>query len=810
MRNAMLFILLLSGLTAMAQPAANGGGMKGSVTGIILDDISGTPMEYANVVLFSLRDSSMVTGTVTNNKGVFTLNVIKFGPYFLRIKFLGYNEKMIEKLIVNPQNMNVNLKSIRLTPDSKNLSEVEVAADRTEVLFKLDKKVVTIGSNLNAQGGSAVDALENTPSVQVDIEGNVTMRGSSNFTVLIDGKPSPFKGSDALEMIPVSTIDKIEIITNPSAKYDPEGTAGIINVLTKHKAIEGVSALVNINSDTQGGYGGDVLINYNTGKFNFYMGANYDNNVRNGIHMRETRVQMTNPVDSSLYDYYTYADGDRNGGSLGAGAKLGMDWAINSNTDLSAVYSYGNRGSENSSTSYYYETSGEMTDTLFSNSNSVSSRDNINSKLDLDFKHRFNSDGHEIKSTFSMYGGTGNELEESHQLIENTNVERSMVSTTEDGDDMTYQWNVDYTWPMSKTLKLEAGLQSKIEWSNETYSLDYRDYSDSLYFQNSLTSDYYHSVQALYSTFSQEVGKFGYQLGLRGEYSDRLLKNTATGESFPINQFDVFPTAHMSYQLPADQQIQASFARRIQRPSNMALEPFETYRDIYTIWKGNPALKPEYTNAYELSYQKKIGQSFISAEVFHRVNFNKMERTHEVYDENTMRMTMDNVGTDYSTGAELMLNLNLNKWWNVNLTGSSFHYKIDSELFNSVSESFNWDVRGRTSFRLGKNLRLQVDGMYNSPSVSAQGTRAGFYMVGSSVRMNFMDNRLSATLQIRDIFFTAKHEFFMETPTYYSHAIFGRNGQVVTLNLSYKINNFKEKKKVGRGSDMEGGGDMEF
>lgn len=803
-----LFILSLN-LTLNAQRNAGGprdenAASKGTISGTIVDELSGRPMEYANVILYSLRDSSLVSGTVTNETGRYTLNHINFGPYFLKVKFLGYNEFVLPRLVVNPQNVNVEVPVIKLQPDSKNLNEVEVAADRTEVLFKLDKKVVTVGSNLNIAGGTAVDALENTPSVQVDIEGNVSLRGSSNFTVLIDGKPSPFSGSDALEMIPASTIDKIEIITNPSAKYDPEGTAGIINVITKHNSLEGLSALVNVNADTQGGYGGDILVNYNVNKMNFYVGLNYNDNVRKGVHLRETRVNLNDT------NYYTYADGSRDGGGIGTGLRLGMDFPINSKSDFTAVFSLGDRKHKSDNRSDYYETVQFSEDTLWSSSEANSGRNNFNTKLDLDYKYRFNNEGRELKSTLSFSSGKGDELNETIQLERLINTELSSVSTTENGDDVDYQFNLDYTHPFNKTTKIETGLQSKIEWQEERYDLKYNDNLASVYFSDSLTSRYYRSIQAAYMTFSQEIGKFGYQLGLRGEHTDRMLENLADGETYPIKRFDIFPTVHTSLQLPADQQIQASFARRIQRPGNYALEPFETYRDIYTIWKGNPGLKPEYTNAYEISYQKKLGMSFISAEVFHRSNFNKMERTFEVYDENTMLMTMQNVGTDYSTGGELMFNLNLMKWWNFNLTGSAFHYKIDTDLFQSEKESFNWDFRTRNTFRIGKSLRFQIDGNYNSPSVSAQGTREGFWTIGTSARMSFFDNRLSATLQIRDIFFTAKHEFIMETPSYYSRALFARNGQVVQLSLSYKINNFKEKKKVGRGGDFEGGGDMDF
>ncbi len=798
------FLILGFGLLAqapLAQASVKPQG-TGSVSGKVVDKQSQSPMEYANVVLYSLKDSSMVSGGITNQKGEFLLKDIPFGKYYMKLIFLGYYEQEIPSIQVNPRQPDVILSLVELLPDAQSIDEVEISAERSEVLFRLDKKIVTVGSNLNSSGGSAIDALENTPSVSVDVEGNVSLRGSSNFRVLIDGKPSPFSGSDALEMIPVSTIDRIEIITNPSAKYDPEGTAGIINVITKANSMDGVSALINTNTDTQGSYGGDFIVNINQGKANFFLGGNYDQRVNIGKFERESRNFIGDTT------FFTKGIGDRKGIRDSRGIRIGLDYKFSVSDDFSAVLSYGQRLSDRNHYTNYQEWTIPGSDSLESRSVALNSRSNENVQLNMDYKHRFDSEGHEISATLSTSMGAGKDIAGSEQ---NALVSDAMINTilnTEEGTDEEFRFNIDYIRPFGNKMKFETGYQSWLEWQNEVFAVEFKGPTGDFILDSTLDSRYRRNIQSIYTMFSHELNKFSYQLGLRGEFTDRDMLNQNSNASFGINRFDLFPSIHVSYQLPADQQIQASYSRRIQRPSNYHLEPFMTYRDAFTIWQGNPTLLPELADSYELSYQKKINTSFISFDLFHRTNHDLMQRVRRVYNENTILMTMDNVGKDYSTGAELMVNMNLNPWWNFNLSGSGFHYLIDSELIHNYNESFNWNARTRQTFRLAKNVRFQLDGYYVSNSVTAQGESIGFFMLGSALRMNFLDNRLSLTLQMRDILFSAKWEFIDIQENFYSHVIFRRNGQVLQLNLSYKLNNFKEKKKSQENGDF--GGDVDF
>ncbi len=804
-----LFVLLFGVLTLTIQaqrPQGSGqysGAVgSGSISGMVVDKQTQTPMEYANVVLYSAKDSTMVTGAITNAKGAFSFSDVPFGRYFMKLIFLGYEERTLSPIMVNPKKIDVVLDPIELEPDAQSIQEVEIAAQRSEVLFKLDKKVVTVGSNLNSTGGSAVDALENTPSVSVDVEGNVSLRGSSNFRVFIDGKPSPFSGSDALEMIPVSTIDQIEIITNPSAKYDPEGTAGIINVITKKNSMDGVSALVNLTGDTQGAYGGDFIVNMNRGNANFYLGGNYNERVMIGEFQRETQNYF---ADST---FITEGDGERKGSRGSQGIRLGMDYKISASDDFSAVLTYGRRGFNSNHVTRYYEWSEPGFDTTESRALAFGSRMNENVQLNLDYKHRFNNEGHELKASLSTKTGYGESRDASEQNALVSDAPMNTIENTEGGGDQDLRINLDYSLPLTGGIKLETGYQSNMEWQDELFGVEFIGPTGSFFLDSTLDSEYLRNIQSVYGIFSHELNRFSYQLGMRGEYTDRSMKNRDTGASFDVNRFDWFPSIHASYQLPADQQVQASYSRRIQRPRNHELEPFQTYRDAFTIWAGNPSLLPEMTDSYELSYQKKLGTSFISLDLFHRTNHDLMQRVRQVYDENTILMTMDNVGKDYSTGSELMFNLNLNPWWNFNLSGSGYHYKIDSELIQTYNESFNWNARTRQTFRLAKNVRFQLDGYYVSNSVTAQGESIGFFMLGSALRMNFLENRLSVTFQMRDILYSAKWEFIDIQDDFTSRVLFRRNGQVLQVNLTYKINNFKERKTPREGGDD--GGDMDF
>jgi hypothetical protein len=782
---------------------------KGRLTGKVVDSDSGNPMEYANIVAFKQADNTMVTGTVSNVQGVFLLD-LPYGRYKVKVKFIGYNIKEIDEVIVNPRSEITDLGIITLEPDANNLKEIDIQADQTPVLYHLDRKIVKVSSNLSATGGSAIDALENTPSINVDIEGNVTMRGSSSFQVLVDGKPSAFSGSDALEMIPVSTIDQIEVITNPSAKYDPEGTAGIINVITKKNALEGISAKVSVSGDTNGSVGGDLIVNYKTNKANYFISANRNDRSRNGYRESDSYI-----IENDT-NYHKSSMGDRNGGHIRSGIKIGADYSIGSKGTLTAGVNYGKMEFRRDSESDYREWTDPETIVFNSLSNNFSNYAKESYGVNLDYAHKFNSFGHELKLSGNYKSGVSDDESGMEQFdIDDPEAVIYGSKSTENGTDSEYRFKADYTLPFGEEGKFEAGYQLRLEEESEKYDLEYVGLINEPVgseMGSTLNSEYNRHISAAYGIFANTVGKFAYQLGLRTEYTDRLLTNKNTGQDFKIDRFDYFPTLHFSVQLPAEMQLLASYARRIDRPRNYYLEPFLTWRDAYTVWQGNPGLSPEYINSYEASFQKRFGKSYISLELFHRQTVDKHERVRSVYDasSNIMIHTIANVGTDYSTGSEIMLNLNLKKWWNFNVSSSAYHYLIDSELFNTDNEDYTWYVRGRTSFILPKDFRLQLDANYTAPSVTSQGTMEESFSFGSSIRADFLDRRLSVNLQVQDMFGTGKHEFISRGDNFYSKMLFKRNAPVFRVSLSYKFNNYKDKKGSMNGMDMNGGGDMDF
>jgi outer membrane receptor protein involved in Fe transport len=326
--------------------------------------------------------------------------------------------------------------------------------------------------------------------------------------------------------------------------------------------------------------------------------------------------------------------------------------------------------------------------------------------------------------------------------------------------------------------------------------------------------DHYSEIHAVYSTYSGEIGSFGYQGGLRGEYTYRDISIAETGQASLIDRFDIFPTIHVSYNTPKENQFMASYSRRIQRPQGWYLEPFITWSDAYNVRRGNPDLLPEYIDSYELSSILKFGQNTFSVDAYYRITNNKIERIRSKYEErdNVFLSTYENVGKDYSLGVELMLGVEIAKWWHLDLMGNIYDYKVEGEYqYQSGGEtrvadfsesSFNWNSRLNNTIRIGKSTRLQLNGMYNSPTVSAQGEREGFFMTNIALRQSFLKNKIAATLQVRDIFGTMSHSSTYEGDGFYSWYDFQPNTPLVSLTLSFKINNYKPDRR-GRGQDND-------
>jgi len=798
----LIFITL--GLLISFAIVANVPAIEGVVKGKVYDARSKKPVEYATVAIYNADNNRVITGTVSDNKGFFKIKGLKKGNFYVVVSFLGYENKRYDNIAIGDGRTSIDLGTIALGDASQTLDQIEVVAERQAVEFHIDKKVVSVGKQLTSASLSAVEVLENVPSVRVDIEGNVSLRGSTGFTVLIDGKPTVLEPSDVLRQTPASTIQNIEIITNPSAKYRPDGTGGIINIITKKNKTQGVQGLINAKAGTFGMYGGDFLLNWRKKKVNFNLGADYNDRPFPGE--TYSRRETTQNGDMTIIE----ASGDRNRGYYGGGVRGGFEWDISEHDLISFNVRVGRFNMHSESELNYLTTTIPATDKQAELSNNESKRSGIYYSLTANYSHQFQEKGHELSAQMNYRGHDGDEYAEN--TLSQNGIINSGTRTTEVGPSARLDLRIDYTKPVGENNVFEAGFQGRIRTGDDEtkrfiWSKPDNDFIEEV--QNRNTSEMERNIHALYSVYKGKINDFGYQLGLRGEYTYRHISSVAAMQTYTINRWDYFPTLHLSYQLPEKNQLMASYSRRIDRPRGWYLEPFETWTDMFNVRSGNPDLDPEYIDALEVGYLKQWQKTQLSFETYYRVTHGKVERIQKVYDEGILLHTFDNVGTDYALGLEAMFSVPLAKWWNVNLMGNLYDYRIESN-YDQVADrsSFNWSTRMNNSFVLKKNIKLQIDGNYNSPTVTAQGETEGNYYMNAAIRMDFMDRKLSAVVQLRDVLGTSQRVSITRDPSFYNYQKHTRKAPMLSFTLSYRLNNFVQKRRKANGDS--GGMDDEF
>lgn len=784
--------------------------LGGKVVGKVIDSESDSPMEYANVLIYRKEDAKLVSGTVTNASGEFEISQLPNGTYYAEAAFIGFEKETVPEIKVESGSP-VDLGVISLSVSSRKLSDINVVAERNRVEYKIDKKVINVENDINAIGGTAVNALENTPAVDVDIDGNVSLRGSSNFTVLIDGRPSVLSGNDALKQIPSSAIQNIEIITNPSAKYDPDGAAGIINVIMKKNALSGVNGIVNLSAGTRDKYSSDIMLSYKTKKYNFFLGGNWNDNTNFGT-MSSERETWQNDTTT-----YLTTNGKRDQSRGGRQLKGGFDYFLSDKTSVTISSQIGDFNFDGDNRGRIHKF-GEPGDTdIFSIQENVSGRNGNYVNATASFLSKFNENGtHKLEGVFDYRNSESDSKEHDDEFLSDSQflsrgnyLSRVMTSETGKSDD--YRMKLDYTLPLKNGSQFEAGLQSRLE--NETEHFDFKSFDPQTQtFVNNpaFTSamEFKEAIHSAYSTFFGKLKSLGYQLGLRAEYNSRSISHlSANAQKYSLDLFDVFPSVHLSYNIGEANQLMASYSTRVNRPNGRDLDPFPNYMNQYSIRTGNPNLKPEYADSYELSYMRKFGSSFVSLESFYRTTNNLIQNIVTV-ENGISYMTLDNLNRDHSLGAELMGNVNATKWLLLNASFSLFNYKINGEILGrSIDrESTNYSGRLNTTFKFTNDARLQLTGFYRGPSVSAQGDQKGVLNTNLSYRQEFMKKKLSATLSVRDILGTGKWEGSSEGTNFRTSFKNSREPRVVTLTLSYKINNYKiDRQAQGEQQQNEGG-----
>jgi outer membrane receptor protein involved in Fe transport len=786
------------------------GQFSGLVKGVIHDSTSNGAIEYATVGLYRQDDSSLVMGTITDQKGVFTLQVASPGKYFVEAAFLGYTKKVISGIILNPKKASYDLGTVVLHPYLKQIGEVTVSAQNKRVEYKIDKKVVNVSQDIAASGGSLVNVLENTPSVQVDIDGNVVLRGSGNFQLLIDGKPSVVKGSEGLQQIPASAVQSLEIITSPSAKYDPDGDAGIINVIMKKQKNIGIGGVVNASVGSRNKYTGDFLLNFRRQKFNFYVGSEYANQKN---YMENEGERRTYGADTTTF-ILSAGDGifDRQSINL----KSGLDYYLDakSTLSLSGAITDRNFNRYSESRNHWYTEPASIDSFYIDEGNS--GENSLNYNLNIDFIKKYDDKGHQLQA--SVYYAFGKENESETTNVSKTNSNYEIIasdpfqtrSRTEEPES-NLRLELDYARPMGSKL-LEAGLQSR--WDNCNAKYIYEDYqtlgeewvrNDSI----SNTLDYLDAIQSAYASLSGPIARFDYKLGLRAEYDNRSLDQLTSQESYTYEKLHFFPSFFINRKIGENHQVQLNYSRRVRRPDERDLNPFKEYRGSNNVHYGNPELRPEFTNAFELNYQYTFKKGFVSLETYYRLTNDKISRINGVDTLNgrpVYTSTSTNANNDNTLGVELMGNADITKWWQLNLTGNLFRYQltgeVDGQSVNSVSTS--WRTNLNSFFKLKWDSRFQVTAVYNGPTKTLQGEGKGFFVTNLALRKEFFKKQFIVSLNARDIFSTAASSYTSEGSSFYTYNKGKRESPVFTINLTYRINNYRQAAKRTNGEQGEG------
>ena len=809
-----LLFLVFGFLTLKGQPPANAianhNANRQVIMGKLIDSETKHAVPFATVVIYNQADSSMVNGSISKENGSFFIPT-KSGKFYLIIKFMGYKKKLVPNIIVSVNKPLIRVGVIQLHRSASDIKGVDIIGNQSYVDYKIDRKIVHVGRDLGSSGGTAVEALENVPSVSVDIDGNVQLRGSSSFTVLINGKPSPLNGSDALEQIPTSVIKNIEIITNPSAKYDPDGMTGIINVVLKEDVKQGLNGFAEVSLASFDSYSLNTIFNYRKNKINYFAGANlrWRNYPGGGISDLQNLGADTNLFRNTQIDRLR----KRNNYTL----KAGIDYYANDNNTFGVDFAYGINDFGKDYNSHIYEHTLPSSYALYTMSHNLGARKSGFFKTSLNWEHKFKRKGEKIETYLYFSRGDVGKSEDQKEVVsdENWTPNGDLVNwyqTTDNKDKVDFRAKVDYTLKLKGDRKFEAGLQSRNYRENSRFvynSYDTTaahwivrpDYGNVMIFNRDILS--------AYTTFGGMYKKFGYQLGLRGEYTNRIIQSVGDKRAAIVNRFDLFPTIHLSQKFLKTNSVLLSYSRRIDRPSGWELGPNPIFISSNFVRLGNPKLQPEYTNNFELSYQKTIAKSFISVEAYYRTTKNKIARLQQMDSLHIVYMNYANLDRDHSAGVELMTNVQFYKWFRLNLSGSYYYYKLEGNIESGTvnKTSNNYDLRANFNFMITPLMRFQVNGFYRGPSVTAQGKMSKFFMVNSALRYDLFKRKMAVTFQLRDIFSTMKHEFETITPTFISYNSFYRQGPYFSFTVNYKINNYHQERKPNMDNRNGDGGD---
>lgn len=777
---------------------------KASISGKIVEAVTGHPIEYANLVLIRVADSNMVNGTISATDGSFMIENIDNGTYQLKAHFIGFETAIIDSISIVSKKDQIDLGVIKLKPASILLGEAEILATNEYIDFKIDKKVINVAEHINAEGGAIVEALKNVPSVQVDAAGNVTMRGSTSFTLLVDGRPTVMEASDALNQIQASSVEKIEIITNPSVKFDAEGTSGIINLIMKKQKSSGTSGQVTTTLATGDKYSANVLLNQRANKLSTHLGAMYSNKRKQTESTDDREVFSTDSI------FYERIASDRD-----------IYWR-NYTFDGGIIYDADSRNS--------YSFNAEIGQWEFDRTikSKIRLRDNLQPEetffqtredflvvnkyvsADAGYRHIFNTEGHQLDFDlfFSLLNNetpnviTENEMDDKGIELPGTT---NFLNLYSEADRNHLRFKTDYVLPVSGNLKLEAGYQNDSKKSVTDYSYQYRSAINENWNTDSSLSgqmDFSRMVNAMYFTLGTSYKGIAVQGGLRVETVNRSLQQKILQKDYNYDDVNFFPSLHLSKALGEQKQISMSYSRRINRPNQWMLMPALNSTGREMLQMGNPGLLPDFTDSYELGFSSRTDLLMLSAEMYFRNTKNSITGT-TMENNGIFYQTYENLDRELTGGFDLMGNINIFSWWRMNVASGFYYNTLEGTLQSGYlvdNSSFAWNGNFKTTFIVKQETFLEFMAVYYGPSTLPQGKAEDFYYFDFFVRRSFLQRKLTVALRSHNTFDTGIYIEDSEGTNFKAHTWFKYEGPTFMATLTYKFNNFK---KVNAGSDMD-------
>jgi outer membrane receptor protein involved in Fe transport len=748
------------------------------IYGSLVEQENDKPVPYATVVLRDTLADKVIQGTTSAATGEFQLTTSSTDIAIV-ISFMGFETKTIKQFEVIYNE--INLGKVVLQQDSEAFDEVIVVGEASKTVFKLDKRVFNVGKDLSTSGASALEVLNNVPSVNVSIEGDISLRGSGGVQILVNGKPSVLadESSNALGTITADMIESIEVITNPSAKYEASGTSGILNIVLKKEEKEGWNGSISANTGIPDNHSIGFSVNRRTEHFNLFaqMGGGH----RSIPRWSEARNTNLLNGESVVSDGLAFRNEDF------FNVTLGTDYHINDYNVLTLSGSFAYEWEQQPS-EFNFEFFDSLGNTLSSWERSeVTSAGNPKFQYELNYNKQFkNNEEHVfLLSGLGRFFGKEVSSQFSHNTLDGTEINSDQRMET-DYILATYTFKADYTNPITDEIKLETGAQYVIDDASNDFAVS--DLVNGEYQPNAaFTNDfqYRQGVLGLYATTAYENKKWGAKAGLRWEQTDLRTLLVNTNEENIQNFSNFFPSFHTSYTVTERVSFQAGYSRRIQRPSLWSLNPFNNIRNNFSIRVGNPNLLPEFTDSYELTGIYGIGKATFSSSLYHRFTTNVVERVTSIQEAVTFSKP-ENIGTNSTIGFETNGKYTPTSW--LTLSGDfNFNYFNRQGEFQAQNFDFTgtqWTSRLGTKFGLPLDIDLELTGNYNSSFETVQGTVSGFAFLDAGIRKKILKGKLIVNLGVRDLFRSRIDERFTYQPTFEAYN-FRQRGRFITFGLSY-------------------------